>query len=236
MKRKLSFLLAVCISLVVTQELYSQEKPIRVGVLGGMNLSSLNMYVLYDYMGYGIKTERAMRPGLRVGGAFEFWPSEIFALHINALYQTKGVNYKPQSTAYSGLTLPFKEMNWDFAYLSFPILGKVAFGDKVKFYLDFGPELSFLISAKVTSTETVSGQDTEVETDIKDNISSFDLSGNFGFGVEFPISNLRAFVGTRGYISLTDVFQNRVFPGIAEAQPGKNATLFGGSISIGILY
>ena len=100
MKRKLSFLLAVCISLVVTQELYSQEKPIRVGVLGGMNLSSLNMYVLYDYMGYGIKTERAMRPGLRVGGAFEFWPSEIFALHINALYQTKGVNYKPQSTAY----------------------------------------------------------------------------------------------------------------------------------------
>ena len=177
-----------------------------------------------------------MRPGLRAGGAFEFWPSEVFALHVDALYQTKGVNYKPQSSTYQGFPIPFKEMNWDFTYLSFPILGKVAFGDKVKFYLDFGPELSFLLSAKVTETVTVSGQDTEAEIDIKDNISSFDLSGNFGFGIEFPISNLRAFVGTRGYISLTDVFQNRVFPGIAEAQPGKNATLFGGSLLVGLLY
>jgi hypothetical protein len=200
-----------------------------------MNLSSLNMYVLYNYRGFGIKTEREMRPGLRVGGVLEFWPSEIFSLHINALYQTKGVTYKP-SSAYAGLSIPLKEMRWDFAYMSVPVLGKVAFGDNFKFYLDFGPEFSFLLAAKVRKTETVSGQDTEIESDIQDNISSFELSGNLGFGVEFPISSVRAFVGTRGYISLTDVFQNRVFPGIAEAQPGKSAMLFGGSLSIGILY
>jgi hypothetical protein len=236
MKKKLYLLLAMCIGLGLTQDLYSQEKPVRVGVVGGMNLSSLNMYVLYDYQGYGIKTEREMRPGIRIGGVFEFWPSEIFALHINALYQTKGVNYKPKSSDYAGLPIPFKEMKWDLAYMSVPVLGKVAFGDKVKFYLDFGPEFSFLLSAKVMQTTTVSGQDREIESDIKDNISSFELSGNFGFGVEFPISNLTAFVGTRGYLSLTDVFQNRMFSGIAEAQPGKNAMLFGGSLSIGIVY
>lgn len=66
MKKKLYVLLAMCIGFGLTQDLYSQEKPIRVGVLGGVNLSSLNMYVVINQLG-GIKTEARNETRLKGG-------------------------------------------------------------------------------------------------------------------------------------------------------------------------
>ncbi len=220
MNKRLCFLLAVSCVFAETQ-VFSQEKPIRFGVTGGMNLGSMNMNIA--------PYKRELATDVRAGGVFEYWVSDIFAVQTSALYQTKGASYKFDLYSYNS------EMNWDLAYLSIPILGKAAWGDRVRFFIDFGPEFSFLLSATSTIKQNIPGEAANQEYDIKDKMSSVEIAGNFGLGVDFLVSDLRLFVESRGYITLNDMFANRNLDFI-QVVGDASAKHFGGSLSLGILF
>jgi hypothetical protein len=99
------------------------------------------------------------------------------------------------------------------AYLSFPLLGKLSFGNPagIRPYLLAGPELSILLSAEVKSKLeiAVSGypqtfRDTEKD-DIKDECESLEFAFNLGGGMEFPIGTMRAFIDARYGLGLSKV-------------------------------
>jgi hypothetical protein len=207
-------------ALIVPQEVFSQTKPIRVGLRGGWNYSFTNVEVA------GLNVQG--RSGINAGGVFEYWVSELFAVHADVLYNMKGNNWEADLFGLATITY-----DWKFDYLSIPVLAKFAFGDKVKFYLIVGPEFSFLLSAKELIEVKGMGEQESEERDFKDYMNSFEFAGNFGFGVDFQIDPVVLFIDIRGSLGLTDIFKE--IPPDVEIEEGSVIHLVP-SASIGVLY
>ena len=131
---------------------YSQDKPLKFGARLGTNLVFTNA----DISGLDIEP----RFTLNIGGFMEYWTSKKFGIQGGLLYNQKGAQW---GESIGGESV---DLIWKFNYLSIPIYGKVAFGDRTRLYLIFGPEFSFLLSAnqEIKSTITLpSGTNEEEE-------------------------------------------------------------------------
>ena len=222
MKSQLLKLVPVLIlisALLVPQVIYSQPKPIRLGVRGGWNYSFTNVEV------GGLNVQG--RQGLNAGGVFEYWVSDLFAIHANVLYNMKGNKWERD------LGLASLKYDWGFDYLSIPVLAKFAFGDKVKFYLAVGPEFSFLLSGKATLEMEVLGEQETEETDLKEYMNSFELAGNFGFGVDINVEPVIIFIDIRGSLGFTDILKET--PPDVQIEEGSVVHLVP-SASAGVLF
>jgi len=214
------FLVSIlAVVLILPQEIYSQTKPIRLGVKGGWNYSFTNVEVA----GLNVKG----RQGLNLGGVFEYWISDLFAIHSDVLYNMKGNKWERD------LGLGMINYEWGFDYLSIPVLAKFAFGDKVKFYLVVGPEFSFLLSGKETTEVEALGQGDSEERDLKEYMNSFEFAGNFGFGVDINVEPVVLFIDIRGSLGFTDIFKET--PPDVQIEEGSVVHLVP-SASVGVLY
>jgi len=220
---KLVLVLIPIFTLLVPLETYSQEKPMWYGVKGGWNFAFNNI----DAANANVQG----KSGFVGGGVFEYRVSDLFAINTNLLYNMKGNEWEG-TTSY----LWFQEtetVTWSFNYLSIPIAAKFAFGGQTKFYLLIGPEFSFLLSAE----EVTKGEDDEETIDFKEEeiASSFELAGNFGFGVDIYIKPVILFFEVRGSLSFTDVLQDKPNGTIQFIEEGTVRNLVP-SLSVGILF
>ncbi len=205
---------------------YSQEKPLKFGILGGLNMTTTNIEIPF--------MDSKIRPGLGIGGILEYWISQKFGIHADAMYNMKGAKYD-FNLSFMGASAS-AELNWKFAYLSFPILGKLAFGDRTRFILDFGPEFSFLLSAKQQAKVDAMGQKEEEEIDIKEHMNSFEFAFDLGLGVEFLLGNTTLFIESRGSVSLNDIFKDKEFGEGKVEMEDKAAANIAGSLRLGVLF
>ena len=222
MKSLMQKLLVVCILtalLIIPQEIYSQTKPIRLGIRGGWNYSFTNV----EIAGLNVKG----RQGLNAGGVFEYWVSDLFAIHANVLYNMKGNKWERD------LGLASIKYEWGLDYLSIPVLAKFAFGDKVKFYLVVGPEFSFLLSGKATMEAEVLGEQETEETDLKEYVNSFEFAGDFGFGVDINVEPVVIFIDIRGSLGFSDILKET--PPDVQIEEGSVVHLVP-SASAGVLF
>lgn len=131
-------------------------------------------------------------------GAFVNVPiAEVFSLQPEVLYNAKGAKYEGVGDA---------KMNLD--YISVPVMFQ--FKATPQFYLEAGPEFSFLISAK----DKWEGE----SDDIKDFVKGFDLGIGLGAGYDFTSNfgaNIRYVAGvtdlTKLDIENSDAIRNGVF-------------------------
>ena len=211
----------LAVMLILPQEIYSQTKPIRVGVRGGWNYSFTNVEV----GGLNVKG----RNGINVGGVFEYWVSDLFAIHTDVLYNMKGNKWERD------LLVGTAEYTWEFDYLSIPVLAKFAFGSQAKFYLVVGPEFSFLLSGKENREGEGWGfpNPEPGETDLKEYMNSFEFAGVFGFGVDFNVEPVVLFIDIRGSLGFTDIFKET--PPDVQVEEGSIIHLVP-SVSVGVLY
>jgi len=214
---KLSFVLMLTIPLLIPQDVYSQIKPMRFGARIGWNYSFTNVEI------GGLNV--AGRNGINAGGVFEYWVSDLFAIHTDVLYNMKGNKWDRE------LLVGTAEYTWAFDYLSIPVLAKFAFGGQVKFYLVVGPEFSFLLSGN--EVKEGEGWPATGERDLKEYMNSFEFAGDFGFGVDFNIEPVVLFIEIRGSLGITDVFKET--PSGILMEEGTVMQLVP-SLSIGILY
>ncbi|GAB4372444.1 MAG: porin family protein [Calditrichia bacterium] len=185
MKKFTVFLLALLVLLSYSSFGYTQNSPVKFGVRGGLNLAT----VTEDVEG----ADKKMRMVFGAGGLLEYAFSPTAAIQVNAMYSMKGAKY--EATEGEG------KMNLKFAYLSIPILGKVAFGEgSAKPYVCAGPEIGILLSSKAEFTNGESE-----EEDIKDESESMEFALNFGAGVQFPMGNMTGFVDARYGLGLSKV-------------------------------
>jgi hypothetical protein len=214
------FLVSIfAVLLILPHEIYSQTKPIRLGVKGGWNYSFTNVEVA----GLNVKG----RQGLNLGGVFEYWISDLFAIHSDVLYNMKGNKWERD------LGIGMLKYEWGFDYLSIPILAKFAFGNQVKFYLVVGPEFSFLLSGKEIGEGEALGEQVSEERDLKEYMSSFEFAGNFGFGVDINVDPVIIFIDIRGSLGFTDIFKET--PPDVQIEEGSVVHLVP-SASVGVLY
>jgi long-subunit fatty acid transport protein len=158
-------------------------QEVKLGAKLGLNLSSLRSDMDFD-----------SKIGFNLGVFAEINLSDKLIFQPELLYSTQGASLEESFDSNS-----FKVTN-SVDYLNIPLILKYGVTDKL--FLEFGPQLGFLLSGKSKYEETYGGE-TESETeDIKEFTNSIDFGLNFG--VSFDIAE-NIMIGARYNLGLSNI-------------------------------
>lgn len=131
-----------------------------------------------------------VRVAFNIGVIAEYYFNDRWSLRSGLVYDSKGTKIDISEGEY------VDKLN----YIALPLHANWHFGSNRNWFLNFGPTLGFLASAK---TDTPDG-----EIDIKDNVNSFDIGLGVGIGYKFEVSESSEFYiqyqGYNGFIVLVD--------------------------------
>lgn len=223
--RKRQFLIGTfsLIVMIWCMEGYTQTKPYSFGIRGGLNMANISQdledqTVFIEGIPFVLDFNKKNYNTYSMGGFFEYKINPMFAVQLNALYNMKGADIETELSTTIADTIDVNgtiEQELKLAYLSFPLLGKLSFGNPagIRPYLLAGPELSILLSAEAKTeaviTASIPGysqtlRDTQKD-DIKDECESLEFAFNLGGGVEFPLSTMKAFIDARYGLGMSTV-------------------------------
>jgi len=141
----------------------------QVGITGGMNLSVLTGTV---------NMETNLKPGIMLGGIVDIPLGNTVSLQPGLVYsaQGSGITYyrRGPGSAVTG------ETNTNLNYLNVPVALHVHFGES--FFLQAGPQLGFLLSAK----EKGEIDNRDVNEDVKEEFTGTEFSLLTGLGFRLP--------------------------------------------------
>lgn len=129
----------------------------QFGAKAGMNISSLSED--------GFKS----KVGAFVGVFMNHSLSDKFSIQPELLYSMKGAKYEEQGVSGS----------WNVDYISVPVM--LQYNVTPALYLEAGPEVSLLLSAK----SKISAEGESMSVDVKDMSKSLDFGAAFGAGYSF---------------------------------------------------
>jgi opacity protein-like surface antigen len=158
-------LLIVVVTLLGLGNANAQE--VKLGAKLGLNLSSLRSDMDFD-----------SKIGFNLGVFAEINLSDKLIFQPELLYSTQGASLEQSFDSNS-----FKITN-SVDYLNIPLTLKYGVTDKL--FLEFGPQLGFLLSGESKYEETYGGETTSETEDIKEFTNSIDFGLNFG--VSFDIA------------------------------------------------
>ena len=158
-------LLIVVVTLLGLGNANAQE--VKLGAKLGLNLSSLRSDMDFD-----------SKIGFNLGVFAEINLSDKLIFQPELLYSTQGASLEQSFDSNS-----FKITN-SVDYLNIPLTLKYGVTDKL--FLEFGPQLGFLLSGESKYEETYGGETTSETEDIKEFTNSIDFGLNFG--VSFNIA------------------------------------------------
>lgn len=179
-KLLLSAAIAVCGFMATNAQSDSGDFTLAPQV--GLNLSN---YTSSENLNNKIRTS------FNAGVVAEYYFSDRWSLRSGLFYDSKGTKIDDSGQDY------IEKLN----YLAVPVHANWHFGSNRNWFLNFGPTLGFLLSAKA---DTPGG-----ELDLKDNLeSSFDIGLGLGIGYKFNIAdNTELFIqyqGYNGFVNLID--------------------------------
>lgn len=174
----------VCTSIMYAQKFAPES---YFGINGGMNASMVF---------FKPAIQQTYAAGKHFGISYRYISEKNLGLHTEINYIEKGWNEN------NGLTdIYTRRLN----YLEVPFLSHIYAGDKIRFYFEIGPQISFLLNDKEILNFYVNPASVE-QTFTLDN--RFDYSGAAGFGLSFKIKSQTIQLGLRGSYSLNDIFSN----------------------------
>lgn len=160
---------------------------VQFGVTVGGNISYIqdNSYNTSNVLG-----------GFNAGLSADYYFSRTWSLKVEARYDQKG---------YAGGTLYddngndiADNVNFRLNYVDVPVLASVHFGSNREWYLDFGPYIGFLTSAKTTNYN---------DLNVKDSFNNTDGGFDVAIGVKLPISpRAKFFVELGGQAGFGNIF------------------------------
>jgi hypothetical protein len=159
---------------------------VQFGITVGGNLSYVEDDNYYDSNVLG---------GFNAGLSADYYFSRAWSLKVEARYDQKG---------YAGGTLYddngndiADNVNFRLNYVSVPVLASYHFGRNREWYIDFGPYVSFLTSAKETNDNV----------DVKSSFNNTDGGFDVAIGVKVPISpRAKFFVELGGEAGVVNIF------------------------------
>jgi hypothetical protein len=129
-----------------------------------------------------------IRTSFNLGVIAEYYFSNRWSLRSGIIYDSKGTKLTESGEDY------IDKLN----YISIPLHANWHFGSNRNWFLNFGPTLGFLASAKA---DLPSG-----EIDIKDEVASFDAGLGIGIGYKFNINdNTEIYIQYQGYNGLISI-------------------------------
>lgn len=152
--------------------------------------------------------------GFNAGVSADHYFSDRWSLKVKAIYDQKGWGDGFISTSSSQTN----GINFKLSYITVPVMANWHFGRNRNWYLDFGPYVGFLLSAKAAG----------YNTDLKDGFNSVDGGLALGIGYKFPINETtNFFIEYDGQSGVTNIFKD---------SNGGNYLNARGSFNIGINF
>ncbi|SHH49578.1 porin family protein [Winogradskyella jejuensis] len=131
-----------------------------------------------------------IRVAFNAGVIGEYYFSNRWSLRTGLVYDSKGTRIEEAGEEF------IDKLN----YISLPLHANWHFGSGRNWFLNFGPTLNFLSSAKADIPEG--------EIDIKDTTNSFDIGLGLGIGYKFNLDENTEFFlqyqGYNGFVNVTD--------------------------------
>ena len=171
------------LSLLVFLIPFSLAAQLEIGFRVGVNMSELNVdKIIANPLKF------SEHKGIQISGIFNFQLSKRFALQPELAFVQKGFQYAMEGGDYQELLTNYFEL---------PLLGElgIPIGNKLQIFVDAGPSLSYLLSAK----ESIFDADIDelsienIDFDIREEFERLDYGLNFGggFSLRFGRSRLR---------------------------------------------
>ena len=197
-------ILVALITFGISSNLSAQKKDdVEFGVNIGFNSSSVSD----SQYSYDSST------GLNVGGSLDYYFSNTWSLKVKMIYDQKGWDNGEILNLDDGQYYP---TDYNLDYLTIPVMANWHFGNKKEWYLNFGPYLGFLLSAK----------DTQFDADMKKFFNTTDFGLAAGIGVKIPISNkLKFFAEIEGQGGFTDINKEPGYSSLTNSRSSINVGL-----------
>ena len=248
--KKMCTILLVLVTIFVSLNTIGLSQT-KLGIRGGLNLANVSEDFggteSFDFEGLPLQItlSQTSRTTFNLGGFVEYWFSPMFALQLNVLYNQKGFMIEGdlnETIIEQGIPINVNvkaEETIKLAYLSFPLLAKVAFGESnFKPYLVAGPELGFLLSANdyAEATSRAEAQGIQVgpytvnqEEDISEFFESFEFALDFGGGLSYSFGNIEIFADFIYSLGITKINTDE----FGADEDVKNQVIM---INLGVLY
>ena len=163
---------------------YTFAQP-RVGITGGMNLSVLTGTV---------NMETGFKPGIILGGVVDIPVGKTVSLQPGLVYSSQGSSITYYRTGPGSAVTG--ETNINLNYLNVPVALHLYLGES--FFLQAGPQLGFLLSAK----EKGEIDNRDVNENIKEDFTGTEFSLLTGLGFRLPGDVI---LGGRYNLGLSDI-------------------------------
>jgi hypothetical protein len=161
------------------------DPEVSLGIHGGYGVSMVN---------FSPTVKQNMFQGLNSGLIFRYIAERNVGIQAELNYVQKG--WLEADNLYS------RELN----YIEIPFMTHIYFGKNVRFFINFGPEISYLLTENVLINST---NDTESEQHITAVQNPFEYGLCGGFGISFKIKQQIFQLETRVQYSLSDIFSNQ---------------------------
>jgi hypothetical protein len=171
--KRLAFLFTIVLLSVIVK---GQNGVIEVGFEGAPSISFLRGNEI-------LSNNSKLRIGFSCGFFFQYNISRRFSLRSIIAFEQKGSSYSFTNIDTNGYSTVIKGYS-NFNYITIPILFRTTFGDKLKFFMDIGPFVGYLISQK-----NIYKNDFYAPASTYSQYIPFDLGLSCGLGVEIPVTN-----------------------------------------------
>lgn len=168
-----------------------------LGLEGGPNISTLIGSSNFNY---------DINPKIEGSGGFifQFNFKNFLSLKTGFSYQRKGFQLKNDPMLF-GFNNPIgignKGSSLD--YITFPILVKASFGEKVRFFVNAGPYAGFMIGK--TDYTDLAGKSSTIKGRF-DDVNRWDFGAAVGVGISIPVRTYWEFsLDIRNYIGMFDI-------------------------------
>jgi hypothetical protein len=186
-----------------------QAQGVKYGVKGGLNIANLNV----DEAGFPSTSSIA---NFHIGGYAEIMLNKKFAIQPELLYSMQGAKFDFLFDDGAG-NLYDTENTFKLSYINIPLMFK--YYPESKFFLEAGPQIGFMTSAKLKVNVIGFGSDTQ---NIDEAFKSVDFGFNLGAG--YNISK-RAVINVRYNLGLSN---------IGESEPGTDSKVTSRVLSVSL--
>lgn len=170
---------------------------VKFGAKGGLNIAMLS--------GKSVEDGKAL-PAFHVGAVAELGLSEKFAIQPELVYSLQGGQRDGEVEALG--VVGKSNAKFKYSYLNIPVMAKYFVTEGLS--LEFGPQIGFLMSAKLDTELTFAGETQSNDQSIKDDTKSIDFG--LGLGAGYRLENGLSF-GARynlGLSNMADTDNNEV--------------------------
>jgi len=198
--------LAAVFAVVSSLSIFAQEKgDIEFGGNLGINYSTVSA---------GDKGSADVRTGFNVAISGEYYFSDRWGVKAKLIYDSKGWANGFINNEVTGVnTVTDFKLN----YITIPVMANWHFGSTRKWYLNFGPYIGILASAK----------DSKFKMDVKEAFNTTDFGLAYGIGYKFPINEkAKMFLEYENQGGFNDIFKDN---------SGNSVSNSRGAFNIGVL-